>query len=80
MAKVKVVLRKDGIKELLNSNEIAGELLKEAQKAQFNAQQMSGEEYNIRRTKTDRAGYNVFPETKEAKQDNKENNTLLKSI
>lgn len=77
---VKIKLHKKEIIELLQSEEVAEELKKHAEATKANAEAASGEAYNIRRTKTDRAGYNVFPANKSAKQDNLKNNTLLKSI
>lgn len=78
--KVKVVLNKKGIKEFLQSDEVAEYLKPYAEEMQANAKASSGEEYKIRQTKTDRVGYNVYAATKKAKKDNLDNNTLLKSI
>lgn len=81
MAKKGLVLRKNEIRKMLKSDEIAEVCKQEAQAIQSTAQAISGEEYGIRQVKLKtRVGFNVYPETKEAKKDNFENNTLMKSV
>ena len=81
MAKKGLVLRKREIRKMLKSDEIAEVCEEEAKAIQATAQAISGEEYGIRKVKLKtRVGYNVYPESKEAKKDNFENNTLMKSV
>lgn len=77
MAKVVVKLNTKGIGELLRSqwaanccNEVANQVA-----------QRAGEGYEVRQHVSDqRAIVNVYAETREARQDNLDNNTLLKAI
>lgn len=81
MAKKGLVLRKREIRKMLKSEEITEACKKEAQAIQSTAQVISGQTYGIRQVKLkSRNGFNVYPETKEAKKDNLENNTLMKSV
>jgi acyl-CoA-binding protein len=76
MSKVRFELDKAGVRELLNSSEMRTLL----QGYAVGKQLAAGPGYGIRETHTDRVGFNIFPETEEARYDNLENNTLEKVI
>ena len=81
MAKKGLVLRRNEIKKMLKSEEIAEVCKQEAEAIKSTAEAISGQEYGMRQVKLKtRVGFNVYPETKEAKKDNFENNTLMKSV
>lgn len=74
----KIELNKDGIKELLTSDEVANMLKGYAD----NARSKCGDGYEVtvyQNGKT-RANASVHASTKEAYKDNLENNTLLKAV
>lgn len=73
-------LRSEGMKELLQSEEIAQVCAAHAESTRAAAEAQSGGEYGSREFKTDRVGYSVFPADKIARQDNLDNNTLIKSV
>lgn len=75
--KVKVELNSAGVRELLKSSSIADNCMKLAQSAASKA----GDGYEAQqRTYPERTGAAVVAVTKEAIQDNLENNTLLRAI
>ena len=81
MSKVKIELNREGVKELMQSDEIAEVCYSQASKVQSMASGMSGADYGLRKTKMKtRAAVNIYPNSKEAAKDNYENNTLLKCI
>ena len=77
MSKVKFKLNKKGVGELLKSKEMQAILNQHANRTQAKA----GPGYEINSfVGFDRAHAVIFAETNEAKKDNLENNTLLKSL
>ena len=77
MSKIKIVLNRKGVRELLKSQPIANACGKQAEIVKAKA----GEGYEVRQRKyPERTGYVVVAETDEAKQDNLKNNTLLKAL
>ena len=77
MAKVKIELQSKGFRELFNSSEVRDMVTKEAQKIASAAG--SGYETDTRKV-GDRLRGEAYTGTKEAMQDNMENNTLLKAL
>lgn len=77
-AKIKLELDSAGIKELLNSDEISEECTGIAHEIA----QKAGTGYVAEQPHHtgQRVAVNVHPETKEAAQDNYENNTLVRAI
>lgn len=77
MSKIKIVLNRKGVRELLKSQPIADACKEQAKAVGGKA----GEGYEVRkRNYPKRTGYIVVAETDEAKQDNLKNNTLLKAL
>lgn len=77
MSKIKIVLNRKGVRELLKSQPIADACKEQAEAVEGKA----GEGYEVRkRNYPERTGYIVVAETDEAKQDNLKNNTLLKAL
>lgn len=77
MSKIKIVLNRKGVRELLKSQPIADTCGEQAKLVKARA----GEGYEVRkRNYPERTGYAVIAETDEAKQDNLKNNTLLKAL
>lgn len=77
MSSIKFVLNKDGVRELLQSEAMQSILNDYAESASSRA----GEGYNSEVHMGKKRAYaNVYAETYEAKQDNLDNNTLLKSL
>ena len=77
MAKVKIELQSNGIRKLMSSEEVI-EALEEKAKLVKN---IAGEGYDISRySGLSRANVSVYADTKKARQDNIENNTLLKAL
>lgn len=77
MAKGKLKLRSDGIKEMLKSEELKNECKNHAELAAATAG--SGYEVSVYTGKT-RVNASVRAATKEAYKDNLENNTLMKAV
>ncbi len=74
---VELKLNSDGIKELLKSDEIAAACKEQADAIASRA----GDGYEVTtRQYPERIAYAVNAETKEARQDNLKNNTLLKAL
>lgn len=80
MAKNKLVLNDKGVSDLLKSAELAQVCQLHAEATRGNAEAASGGTYGTRQAVTDRVGYTVFPADKIARQDNLDNNTLIKSV
>ena len=77
MSKIKFELNSAGVRELLKSAEMQSILDGYAQEAAVRA----GEGYNAETHLGQKRAYaNVYAETYEAKRDNMDNNTLLKSL
>ena len=77
MSKIKIVLNRKGVRELLKSQPIADACGEQAEQVKARA----GEGYEVRqRNYPERTGYAVIAETDEAKRDNLKNNTLLKAL
>lgn len=77
MAKGKLELRKDGVRELLLSDDLRDACKKVADQIRASA----GEGYEISTFKgTNRVNASVRPVTQEAYKDNLENNTLMKAV
>jgi hypothetical protein len=77
MSKVKVVLKSEGIQELLRSDEIQEECRKQAQRVA----QRAGVGYTVEdRNYPERSGAAVKATSIIAKIDNAKNNTLLKAL
>ena len=77
MSKVKFKLNKKGVGELLKSREMQSVLNQHA----YRTQSKAGAGYDVESfVGFDRAHALVYAETSEAKRDNLENNTLLKSL
>ena len=77
MSKMKFVLNKAGVSELLKSPEMQAILSGYASAAANRAGDGYSSEVHIGKK---RAYANIFAETYEARQDNLDNNTLLKSL
>ncbi len=76
MSKVKFVLNKKGVRELLQSKEMMDVVTQYA----YQVQERAGDGYEVDQyVGFDRAHAVVYPATAEAKRDNYENNTLLKA-
>lgn len=74
---LKFILNKDGVRELLKSGEMADVISGYANKKA----QQAGEGYSSAvHAGQNRVYANVYPDTKEARNDNLENNTLEKVI
>lgn len=80
MAKGFLKLRSEGVKELLQSDEIAQAIAAHADTIKANAEAQSGGTYGMKNTKTDRVGILLYPADDKSKQDNLDNNTLIKSV
>ncbi len=77
MAKGKLKLRKEGVKEMLLSDEIKEVCEDQAEKVRARA----GDGYEVSTYKgTNRVNASVRPVTQEAYKDNLENNTLMKAV
>ena len=77
MSKIKIVLNRKGVREILKSQPISDACREQAEAVEGKA----GEGYEVRERKyPERTGYIVMAETDEAKQDNLKNNTLLKAL
>lgn len=80
MSKVKFELNKSGVRELLKSAEAQGECMKYANAA-FSRASVSSDGYVVEpRNYPERSGAAVRANTYEARKDNFDNNTLLKSL
>lgn len=80
MSKVKFELNKAGVRELLKSAEAQGECMKYANAA-FSRASASSDGYVVEpRNYPERSGAAVRASTYEARKDNFDNNTLLKSL
>ena len=77
MNNFKFVLNREGVSELLRSNEMKSILEGHASNARNSAG--AGDEYEVKEGKN-RAYANIFPADAESAKDNYENNTLLKVI
>ncbi len=79
MSKVKFVLNKRGVRELLKSPEMQNALGQAG--GQVARRAGSGYSYSVHnRGAFNRAIAHVYPETEEAREDNYNNNTLLRSL
>lgn len=77
MSKVRIKLNKAGVRELLKSQEMAGECMEHARRIQGRA----GEHYAVEeRRYPERAGAAVYPSDAEGYYDNLRNNTLVRSM
>lgn len=76
MAKVRIKLNSKGIRSLLSGSEVRGMVKTEAER--IAAAAGDGYEVDVRKV-GDRLRGEAFTATKEAMQDNMENNTLLKA-
>lgn len=78
MSLKKLTLNKEGVKALLNSEEISAACVEVAQQVQSRA----GNDYSIAppHQTGQRVAVNIYPGTKEAAEDNYENNTLLRAL
>ena len=76
MSKVKFVLNPAGVREILQSPEIADAVKEYTRQVQARA----GDGYEMSVMTVNRAVGRVTAETKEAKRDNSKNNTLLKAL
>ena len=77
MSKFKFELNSKGVQDLLKSEEMRAHLTKMAS----GIQSRCGEGYATDTKQGKKRAYvNIYPETKEAKKDNKKNNTLLKAV
>lgn len=77
MAKVKVVLNRDGVREMLKSPEVE----KMCMDIATNAVARLGEGYEAEvRHYPERTAAAILPMTYQAKKDNLENNTILKAL
>ncbi len=76
MSKVKFVLNRPGVREVLQSEEIAQTVRDYTNQVQARA----GTGYEASVMTKNRAVGRVIAETKEAKKDNSKNNTLLKAL
>ena len=77
MSKVKIELNKAGVRELLQSSEIMAVLEKEASSRVAGL----GPGYSVNTyVGRNRANAEIVAETEEARQDNMQNNTLLRAI
>lgn len=80
MSKVTVKLNRAGVRELLKSQEIAGECRRHAE-ATLNSASASADGYVMEeRNYPERTGYAVYAADYPAKADNLKNNTLLRSL
>ena len=76
MSKVKFVLNPAGVREILQSPEIAATVKEYTRQVQARA----GDGYEMSVMTVNRSVGRVTAETKEAKRDNSKNNTLLKAL
>ena len=77
MAKVKIELQSNGIRKLMLSEEVIEALEEKARMVK----NIAGDGYEISRySGLTRANVSVYADTKKARQDNIENNTLLKAL
>ena len=77
MAKVRIELNSDGIRELLRS----GKMKAECEKRANEAVNKLGEGYTVTtHTGKNRVNASIIAETYQAKKDNLENNTILKAL
>lgn len=77
MSKVKIVLNKSGIRELLRSQEAGDMCMEYAQQVQSRA----GQHYTVEaRRYPERTGAAVYPSDPEGFYDNLKNNTLVRSL
>lgn len=77
MSKVKIELNRAGVRELLQSSEIMAALEKEASQRAAGL----GPGYSVNTyVGKNRCNAEILAETEEAKQDNLDNNTLLRAI
>ena len=77
MAKVKVELNTDGVRELLRSGEMKAECEKRANQALGKL----GEGYTVTtHTGKNRVNASIYAESYQARRENMENNTILKAL
>lgn len=77
MSKIKIVLNKAGVKELLKSQAVADECMDYARQVQ----QRAGNNYTAeKRTYPERSGAAVYPNNAAGYYDNLQNNTLVRSL
>lgn len=77
MSKIRIVLNKKGVRELLRSEEMMTVCKEKAKEIRHNCGKDYGENYRVGKN---RVNVSIFPVTAKAYEENLENNTMLKAL